>query len=149
MSIFKRDPDVASGARVLPVRTGSGDPTGPADEYTVIAFGTAIEGTISGKTAVRIEGKLKGKIDVSALIEVSANGRVEGQVRAREARIAGAVIGSVHCTERIEIAATGSIDGEVSTPRLAVVEGGLLKGDTRMGPAEDPERGRSESRLQR
>ena len=146
MSIFKRGPDLPSGARVLPVRTGSGDPAGPASECTLIALGTTIEGSITGKTAVRIEGTLKGEIHVTALLEISADGRVEGQVRAREARIAGSVIGSVHCTERIEIAATGSVDGEVRTPRLAIVEGGFLKGDTKMEPAEDPERDRSESR---
>jgi cytoskeletal protein CcmA (bactofilin family) len=42
--------------------------------------------------------------------------------------ISGTVVGNVTATDRIDLQATGSVEGDISSPRLVMVEGAVVKG---------------------
>ena len=49
-------------------------------------------------------------------------------ISAKTVVVLGALIGNVAAEEKVEIGATGSLKGDITSPRLTVVDGGLLNG---------------------
>jgi len=118
---------------------GKEQPSQPPDmkstaAVTVIARDTRLIGELSGSRAVRVEGGVRGKIELRATLEIAEGAAVEAEVHASDVRIAGAVTGNVTATQRIELLATARVKGDVSTPALHVVEGAKLEGRVHMVP---------------
>jgi cytoskeletal protein CcmA (bactofilin family) len=99
---------------------------------TVIARDTRVEGQLSGKRPVRIEGALKGGIRLEASLEIVEGALVEGDVYATTVRIGGSVTGNVTGATLIELQAGASVKGDVAAPALHVVEGAHLEGRVQM-----------------
>lgn len=112
--------------------------------HTLIARDTRLTGEISGGRAVRVEGSVKGKIDLSAPIEITEGAVVEAEVKATAVRVAGKVTGSINATELLELLATAVVKGDVTAPALHVVAGARLDGKVQMvaeaAPADPPRR---------
>lgn len=107
-------------------------PSGSAAPATTIGPGLTVEGEIGGTDAVLIEGTVKGRIAVTAAVQVGAGAVVEADLEVTEARIAGTVTGNVSGSERVEIAAEGRLIGDVKAPRLQIAEGATFKGHVDM-----------------
>ena len=99
---------------------------------TVLARDTHVEGNISGKRAVRIEGSLKGGVRLQADLEIIAGAQVEGDVHATVVRVAGTVTGNVTGGELVELLASAVVKGDVAAPALHIVEGARLEGRVQM-----------------
>ena len=99
---------------------------------TVIARDTRIEGQITGKRAVKVEGVLKGSIHLEAPLEILEGAHVEGDVSATVIRIGGSVTGNVTGRELVEMQAGASVKGDVAAPAIHVVEGAHLDGRVQM-----------------
>ena len=94
-----------------------------------IGQGVTIEGRVTSTQDLRIDGHVKGTIDVPEHELVLGRGaEVSGNVTAKSALIAGTVVGDVTATERIQVQATGSVQGDVRAPRLNVADGAALQG---------------------
>ena len=94
-----------------------------------IGQGVTIEGRVTSTQDLRIDGHVKGTIDVAQHELVLGRGsEVRGNVAAKSALIAGTVVGDVTATERIQVQATGSVQGDVHAPRLSVLDGGVVHG---------------------
>ena len=117
---------------------GAGPLTSPApskdaaDERRVSAWigqGVVVEGKITSAQDLRIDGKVEGTIEVGdhGLI-LGAGAAVKANLTARTILISGAVIGNVTATERIDLHASSSVEGDISTPRLVMVDGAVVKG---------------------
>lgn len=88
-----------------------------------------IKGDVISNEDLTIDGRLEGTIalgDHSLTIGVDA--AIQADLEARTIIISGSVIGNVTATERIEIQETGSVNGDITSPRLAVREGAVLRG---------------------
>jgi cytoskeletal protein CcmA (bactofilin family) len=99
---------------------------------TVIARDTRVEGQVSGKRPVRIEGAVKGGIRLEASLEILEGALVEGDVHATTVRIGGSVTGNVTATTMVELQRGASVKGDVAAPALHVVEGAHLEGRVQM-----------------
>jgi cytoskeletal protein CcmA (bactofilin family) len=99
---------------------------------TVIARETHVEGDISGKRAVRIEGSLKGGVRLQAPLEIIEGAQVEADIHATVVRVAGTVTGNVTGGELVELLASAVVKGDVAAPALHVVEGARLEGRVQM-----------------
>ena len=94
-----------------------------------IGQGVSIDGRVTSTQDLRIDGHVKGTIDVAQHELVLGRGsEVRGNVAAKSALIAGTVVGDVTATERIQLQATGSVQGDVRAPRLSVLDGAVLEG---------------------
>jgi cytoskeletal protein CcmA (bactofilin family) len=117
--------------------SGTGPATSPASKDTVderrvmawIGQGVIVEGKIMSAQDLRIDGKVEGTIEVGdhGLI-LGGGAAVKANLTARTILISGAVIGNVTATERIDLHASGSVEGDISTPRLVMVDGAVVKG---------------------
>ena len=98
----------------------------------MIAGGTRIQGEITGKADLTIDGKVDGKIILERDVTVREGGQVQGTIQARSVRIGGKVIGDVKGVELVEIMVSGSLEGNVSAKRVIIAEGAFFKGQVEM-----------------
>ena len=100
---------------------------------SIIAVGMRVEGEIVTNGVVKVEGTVVGSIHAEQQVLVAACGRVEGDVRTREAIIGGAIQGAVFANERVEVQPSATIQGDITTFRILIHEGGEVNGLLRMG----------------
>lgn len=98
-----------------------------------IARGTVLEGKITTKGDIRVEGKVIGTITCDAKLVIGEHGSVEGYVDARNAYIAGSVVGQVVVRELLQLQEKGKIEGDIFTQKLSVQIGASFTGNCRMG----------------
>jgi cytoskeletal protein CcmA (bactofilin family) len=53
---------------------------------------------------------------------------VQADISAREVVVMGKVIGNIECTDRVDIRSEGVVNGNVTTVRISVEDGAVLKG---------------------
>ncbi|RDV39661.1 polymer-forming cytoskeletal protein [Lujinxingia vulgaris] len=95
---------------------------------TLIGPNITIDGEISGDAPVTIEGTVKGRIAVNALVTVAENGVVEADVETPQIAVSGQVTGNIVATERVEIASIGKMVGDIKAPRILIADGAGFKG---------------------
>lgn len=98
-----------------------------------IARGTVLEGKITTKGDIRVEGRVIGTITCDAKLVIGEHGSVEGIVDARNAYIAGSVKGEVVVHELLQLQEKGRIEGDILTQKLSVQVGATFTGNCRMG----------------
>ncbi len=108
---------------------------GPGERETlsILAADVRVEGTLSTAGVIRIEGIVIGKVQAERLVVVAKGGIVEGDIHAWEAVLSGKVIGSVLCNGRVELQPSAVLEGNITTPRLVVHEGAVVRSRIRMG----------------
>jgi cytoskeletal protein CcmA (bactofilin family) len=111
------------------------------ETITLIGRATTVVGELSGTRGVRVEGTVKGTIDLKASFEVAEGAEVEAEVHATTVTIAGTVVGNVVASETVELQASAVVRGDVTATALHIVEGARLEGRVQMR-AED-QQGRS------
>lgn len=112
-----------------PARAGSPEPA-ERRVHAWIGQGVTVEGKISAAQDLRIDGRVDGTIEVgNHELVLGAGAEVTANLTAKSILIGGTVVGNVTASERVQIQATGSVEGDVTSPRLAMIEGAILKGN--------------------
>jgi cytoskeletal protein CcmA (bactofilin family) len=102
--------------------------TAPIEQAT-IGRTLVIKGEIIGTEALYIDGRIEGTITLTDnRVTIGRNGVVQANITAREVVVMGKVNGNIECTDRVDIRSEGSVTGEVSTVRISVEDGAVLKG---------------------
>ena len=110
--------------------------TAPVDQAT-IGRTLVIKGEISGSEALYIDGRIEGKITMpESRVTVGRNGKVDASISAREVVVMGKVTGNIECSDRVDIRSEGSVTGDVSTARISVEDGAVLKGGIQVRSAD-------------
>ena len=92
-----------------------------------------IKGELSGSEDFTLYGQMEGSIRLpDHTLTIGPHADIKAEISAKAVVIMGAVIGNVTARERVEIRATGSVTGEIRSPRLAVADGGYLRGRVEM-----------------
>ena len=108
---------------------------------TIIAAGTTVTGEVHSNGVVKVEGEVVGTVGAERQVLVARGGRVEGDVRTRDAVLGGEVHGAVVAHERVEVQTGSVVNGDITTQRLVVQEGGEVNGQVNMGePVKAPQR---------
>ena len=99
---------------------------------TLIARNAAIEGTIKFTGDLIIEGSVSGDIlaedGVESKVEVIANGRVKGEVRAPDVIINGRISGDVFASGQLILASEAIVDGNVHYNLIEMEKGAQING---------------------
>ena len=110
--------------------------TGENDQ-TVSVIGPSMEivGTVKCKGVMQLGGNLSGEIDCVEL-QVTPEGRLEGQVRADMVSVDGTVTGTIHA-EAVSVGSAGRISGDIHYQRISVEQGAELSANLVFaGPAQ-------------
>ncbi|MGH8324132.1 MAG: bactofilin family protein [Steroidobacteraceae bacterium] len=98
---------------------------------TLIAENTVIRGDVEFSGGLHLEGTVDGSICADgpdAVLTLSRNGRVNGEVRVSNMVVDGTVTGDVFVTERLELAANARIEGNVHYKLLEMTAGAQVNG---------------------
>jgi len=106
-------------------------------EQATIGRTLVIKGELSGAEALYIDGRIEGKITLpDNRVTIGRNGIVQANITAKEVVVMGKVSGNIECTDRVDIRSEGSVTGEVSTVRISVEDGAVLKGGIQVKSGE-------------
>lgn len=108
-----------------------------ADSPTANLFksDTSIEGDIVSTGDIRIDGTLKGSIQVKGKLVVGASGVIEGEIHCQNADISGTIKGKIFVSELLALKATAKLTGDIVTGRLSIEPGASFSGSCSMGGA--------------
>lgn len=94
---------------------------------TLISEGSVVDGSLHAKAFARIDGHIKGNVDISEGLILGKEGIIDGNVTTKEMVVHGTVNGNI-TVNTIEIASTGKITGDIITGTLSVETGGVYNG---------------------
>jgi len=88
-----------------------------------LAEGTELEGVLTVKGGIRIDGTLKGDLTCDSVVFVGEHGHIEGEIHAEGLVSAGVVTGDVHTTAQVVLSLPGELTGQVETRQLVLEKG--------------------------
>lgn len=107
----------------------------------VLPAGASFDGLLVLPGPARIDGRVRGQVLAANDVWIGPSGRVEADLEVRAVTIEGRVEGDVRAREKIELRGSARVHGRVSAPRLSMAEGCVVDGACRAGhAAEAPER---------
>lgn len=104
---------------------------------TVLAAGSNLVGELALDGNLHVDGRIDGSIDSKAEVTIGAEGRVEGDIKAKRVLVSGTFDGTIEA-DRLEIVATGKVTGEVVVGQLVVESGAHFNGSSRIRGDEPP-----------
>lgn len=104
-----------------------------AVETTVIARHTVIKGELHLSGPTIIAGRVEGSIFAHEMLEIAAEGMVEGDIQGILIDIQGSVKGNVFATQACRLGATAHVAGELRAANLAIAEGACFVGQVLVG----------------
>ena len=93
-----------------------------------LSSGVSIEGDLSFRNELLIDGKVKGKITATGTLIVGKSGRIRGEVRVKSVTVQGKIEGNVFASERCVLESGATLHGDVESPRLALDENASFLG---------------------
>ncbi len=95
---------------------------------TILGKGSVIEGKISIKNSVRVDGRIIGEISSTGTVTVGEKGEIEGNISAQRAIIGGKVKGRINAALRTILEAQSVFIGDLKTAKLTIDEGAMFEG---------------------
>ncbi len=104
---------------------------------SVIGADMVMEGNITAKDTIRIEGTVKGDVSSEGILIVSSSGKIIGNVKGSSIMVSGTIQGDMDSNGRIEVSATGRINGNIKTKSLIIDENAVFQGQCTMNTQEN------------
>lgn len=105
---------------------------------TWIGQDTLVEGKITTREDICIQGRLKGSVESAAAVLIPEGGEVEADILARNVTIHGRVTGDVEAVEKAEIGASGVLTGGILAGTVVVHAGATFEGTVRSRSKPEP-----------
>ena len=104
---------------------------------TIVGDGTRIIGQAAVKGTIRVDGIVEGDVHADWVV-VGETGKILGNIRSRGVVVGGSVEGNIDAAESVELMGKASMAGEIRAPKLAVCEGAVFDGRSRMKGEKEP-----------
>ena len=98
-----------------------------------MASGTRVEGKFHSTENVRLDGFIKGEVKCSQRLVMGETGKVEGNIRTKDAIIMGTIEGEIHAEGTLHLKGTALIRGTINAKFMMVDEGARYVGECRIG----------------
>lgn len=102
---------------------------------SIIAAGTEISGNIKCDGDIRIDGTLKGNVHSSSKVILGPDGKIQGDIEAKQADVMGKVAGKIVVTDLLNLKGKAEVDGDIYTGQLQVEPSASFNGSCHMGKA--------------
>lgn len=99
---------------------------------TVVSEDIVFRGEISYDNHLVIEGQVEGSIRSSGRLDISASGRVIGDIFVKQVSIEGFLQGNIKEADSVLIHKSGNLNGDLETRELQIERGGKHTGLTLM-----------------
>jgi cytoskeletal protein CcmA (bactofilin family) len=94
--------------------------------------GTEFTGELRFRHALRVDGRVKGKVVSDNLLIIGETGQVDAEIDCGVVSIRGRVSGTVRGRQRIELLAGCRVLGTLESPKLVIEDGAFFQGECRM-----------------
>jgi len=111
-----------------PVATNGPMMSNGSKQQAVIGPSMTIKGEIRAREELLVDGEVEGQLESQSLLTVGPNGKVRGDIKAREVAIFGSVRGNVIVAEKIAIREQGSLIGDIKSAGISIDDGAYFKG---------------------
>ena len=107
------------------------------EEFTaLLGTGTEYQGQLNFKGTVRVDGKFIGDITSERKLILGREGVIEGNVTVNELVVHGSITGELRIHKRTILHQSARVVGTLTTPALAMEEGGIFQGQLIMASAD-------------
>ena len=128
-----RPPQAATAAPATPVAA----PSRASEERRVVAWvGKSIlfRGDLIGLEDMSIDGRVEGTIELrDHNLTIGPDAHIQADIVAKVVTVHGAVVGTITASDAVHIGETGSVDGNITSRRLAMADGAIVKGHVNTG----------------
>jgi cytoskeletal protein CcmA (bactofilin family) len=119
-------------------------PKAPKPALSVVCKGISINGQVTGSEDLQIDGELRGSVKLaSGRVVIGTDGRVAGDIEAREVVIRGDLKGNLRVSDLVLVGPTGRWQGDSVSPRLVIEDGATVSGKLEVAQPGDRKSGRS------
>ena len=105
-------------------------------KMSVIGEDMVIEGGITAKEAVRVEGTVKGGVETEGVVTIAKTGKVCGNIKGSEVVIGGELIGNIVSGGKTDVTMSGKVFGDIQTKTLVMDDHAVFQGKCVMTGAE-------------
>lgn len=98
---------------------------------TLIGEDFEFNGTVKGKSTLRIEGKITGDVFAEKGLILGEKGSIRGNVETEAAVIYGTLNGNIKA-QQLEIKQSGCVNGDIQTDTIAIEMGAQYNGKLEM-----------------
>ena len=98
-----------------------------------IGTGTVVNGDISSKGDIRIDGTLKGSVITQGKVVLGEAGVIEGDVSCRDADVSGTIKAKITVSQLLSLKASSKLSGDIITNKLSIEPGASFTGSCSMG----------------
>ena len=94
-----------------------------SQEISVVGASTRVTGRVSGTGTLRIEGIVKGDVNVNGDAEIAEGGSVEGNLSGEALEIGGSLLGDARASGAISVRGTAQVRGELRGAEVSIEAG--------------------------
>jgi cytoskeletal protein CcmA (bactofilin family) len=106
---------------------------------TIIGKDSTFTGNMEVKGALRVDGKLKGKIISDETVTIGMTGEVEADIDAKVVVVSGTVVGNIRTSEKMELQAKAKVLGDLVTKSIVIEQGAIFHGSCQMKGLKEAE----------
>jgi len=89
----------------------------------------SIKGELSGSEDLTLYGQMEGSIRLPEhTLTIGPDADIRAEISAKALVIMGTVTGNVTVAEKVDIRSTGTLVGDLVSPRIAIADGGSIRG---------------------
>lgn len=107
-------------------------------ELSLIGKDATIEGKLTIKQSIRIDGRIIGEVEAADTVTVGSNGDIDGNIKAKNVVVGGKVKGSLNVTGKVTLESAAELRGDLSASRLTIEEGAIFNGRSAMEGGTTP-----------
>lgn len=117
-----------------------------ANNINLVSTGTKVTGDIESASGIRIDGQLKGKMNIRGKVVIGTPGEVNGDIVCQLIEVSGKVTGNIQASELVSLKSSAVIQGEISTKKLAIEPGAVFTGSCKMDVSPDGKQGEQKAK---
>ncbi len=105
------------------------------DALSYLSPDLEIEGTVICSGPIRVDSKIRGKIESKQQVNIGTPALIQGPIRAKTVVVNGTVKGDLHISETVAILSQAKVEGDIYVPEggLSVVKGSRIEGRLKIG----------------
>jgi cytoskeletal protein CcmA (bactofilin family) len=100
--------------------------------HNTITNGTEITGDINSQGDLRLDGFLKGNLNIKGRVVIGKTGKVTGTITCKNAEINGSVEGKIYVSELLSLTETSNVKGDIVINKLNIQPGCKFTGTCSM-----------------
>jgi len=100
--------------------------------HNTITNGTEITGDISSQGDLRLDGFLKGNLNIKGRVVIGKTGNIIGTITCKNAEVNGYVEGKIYVSELLSLTETANVKGDIVINKLNIQPGCKFTGTCSM-----------------